>query len=101
MTERPHSVMVVRGPVEMHAPRPYTCNEEVTNDMDKTMLGNIPGAPNISGLGFRGLLDQHDYAGLSAVRAGSVQHDRIDVQSPREGLPTAADLAHALPLNEM
>lgn len=38
---------------------------------------------------------------MAAVRTGSVHHDRIDLRSPREALPTAADLAEIFPLAEM
>lgn len=61
----------------------------------------ITDAPTVPGLGFRRLRDSDDHAGIAAVRTGSVDHDRIDVQSPREGLPTAADLAGIFSLAEM
>lgn len=62
---------------------------------------SFPGAPTIAGLRFRRLEDESDYQGMADVRVGCVKQDRIDVQSPREGLPTAAELAGAFPLHDM
>ncbi len=56
---------------------------------------SLTGAPAITGLRFRRFRGVADYAPLAAVHEGSREWDRIDSQSARERVPTAADLAGA------
>lgn len=56
----------------------------------------IAGAPAVPGLAFRRLRGPDDAPALLAVRLGSLAHDQIDPQSPRERPPTLDELARAL-----
>jgi len=55
----------------------------------------LPDAPVIPGLRFRPFHGEADYPAMAAVHEGSWEWDRIDSQSARERIPTAADLAGA------
>ena len=49
---------------------------------------------------FRRLRHASDYVGMASVRAGSVDRDQVDPQSPREKRPTAEDLAETFPFSD-
>lgn len=61
----------------------------------------VPQQPAIPGLTFRHLASARDHAGMLAVRLGSVAHDRIDLRSAREALPSEDDLRTAFPADTM
>jgi len=56
------------------------------------------GSPAIPGLGFRRLRDGVDYTDMVTVRDGSRDWDQVDVQSPREEVPTVEEMAATFPL---
>jgi len=60
------------------------------NSMDIISLSD---APDVPGLTFRHFRGADDYEALAAVREGVREYDRIDPRSPREGIPSADDMA--------
>jgi len=60
--------------------------------IDKDTL-SLPDAPALAGLVFRRFRGPSDYGAMGAVHEGAREHDRVDPQSAREGVPTAEDLA--------
>lgn len=74
-------------------------NERDTQDAVTVPVAlDLVGMPSVN---FRQLRDADDYIGMAAVRSSSIEHDQIDLQSAREGIPSVADLALIFPLDEM
>jgi len=67
--------------------RPYIMMDNGTD------IASLPRAPAVPGLTFRRFRGADDYAPLAAVREGVRDRDRVDPRSPREGIPTAEDIA--------
>jgi mycothiol synthase len=77
----------------------FFIQEKVTPMALTSLIADLRTA--IPGLAFRPLATTTDYAGMLAVRLGSVAHDQIDTRSSREGLPDEEDLRVTFPAETM
>lgn len=74
------------------------------NECDDQGGAEIPAVlPIANGISveFRRLRSPDDYVGMAHVRTDSIEHDKVDLQSAREGVPSVDDLAVIFPLQNM